>query len=81
MLTHDRIVFANRHLFGHRPCVLLGHIEVTGAGRRVQPDLDGRRLRHGLRSCFGESRSMRDPVEFVGTRLLSARPIESTVNR
>ena len=46
VLTHNRVVFLDDHLFGHRPRVLFRDIEVPGPRGGVQADLDGGRLRH-----------------------------------
>lgn len=61
MLTHNRIIFPGGHLFCHGAGILLGHIEMTGPGTGIEPDFDGRRLRHGLSSCFGASRVTQTP--------------------
>src|SRR5258706_16339135 len=56
MLAHPRIVFLDRHLLGHGPCVLFRDIEKAGIGRAVQPDLDGGWLGHGVflvKQCEG----------------------------
>jgi hypothetical protein len=47
MLTHDRVIFAKRHLFGDVARVFLGHIEKTGVSGADQLDLDRGWLRHG----------------------------------
>ena len=78
VLALDRVIFANSHLFGHGAGILLGHIEVPGARRRVQTDLDRRRLRHSRLSCIGEAWL---PREILGARLLLAYRAESTAKQ
>jgi hypothetical protein len=39
VFAHDRIIFPNRHFFGHGAAVLFGHIEKAGVCRREQFDL------------------------------------------
>src|SRR5687768_8450354 len=56
VLAHDRVVFLDDHLLGHRTGVLLGDVEEAGVGGRVQADLDGSRLGHRNYLCDGESR-------------------------
>jgi hypothetical protein len=46
MLALYGVVFAHNHFFCHGAGILLGHIEMPSARRRVQTDLDRRRLRH-----------------------------------
>ena len=46
MLAHHRVVLFDDHLFGHRACVLFGHVEVASTRGRVQADLNCGRLRH-----------------------------------
>ena len=46
MLANNRVIFPDDHFLGHGACVLLGHVEVAGARRGIQADLDGGRLRH-----------------------------------
>jgi hypothetical protein len=78
MLTLDRVIFAHGHLLGHGAGILLGHIEVPGARRRVQTDLDRRRLRHSRLSCIGETPL---PREILEARLLRQAMAESTRKR
>ena len=46
MLSHNRVIFAHGHFFGHRPSVFLGDIKVSRSRCRVQADFDCGRLRH-----------------------------------
>lgn len=46
MLADLRIVLPNFHLFGHSPWVFLGRVEVPGASRALEFDLNGRRFGH-----------------------------------
>ena len=75
MLALDGVVLLDRHLFGHGAGVLLGHIEVPGASRRVQTDLDRRRFGHGRLSCI---RAAPQPREILEARLLLTGRAEST---
>ena len=47
MLTHNGIIFAERHLFGDVARVLLGDIEKASVSSAEQLDLDRGWLRHG----------------------------------
>src|SRR3546814_4593426 len=46
VLAHDRVIFAERQLFGQRARVFLGHIEKAGIGSADELDLDCGRLGH-----------------------------------
>lgn len=48
MLLGHRIIFAEDKLFRVVARVLLGHIKVAGVRSRIEADLDGCGLRHGL---------------------------------
>src|SRR6056297_3352207 len=74
VLARDGVVLPHRHLLGHRPRVLLGHVEMARVGGRVEPDLDRRRFGHAPSPAI---EGPRPPVMFEG-RLLPARPPEST---
>jgi hypothetical protein len=47
MLTHDGIIFAERHLFSDVARIFLGHIEKARVSSAEQLDLDRGWLRHG----------------------------------
>src|SRR5215213_2751544 len=70
----DGVVFVDRHLFSHGAGVLLGHVEMPGASRRVQTDLDRRRFGHVVSPASGSVASR----EILEARLLAAQRAEST---
>jgi hypothetical protein len=72
VLPLDGIVLFHNHLFGHGTGILLGHIEVPRASRRVQTDLDRRRFGHGRLSCIGETPLPREILEACLLRMDAA---------
>src|SRR4249920_1086619 len=46
VLAHDRVIFAEGHLLGDVPRILLGHVEEAGVGGADELDLDRGRLGH-----------------------------------
>jgi hypothetical protein len=60
MLTLYGVILVDRHFLGHGPGILFGHIEVPGASRRVQTDLDRRRFGHSRLSCIGKTALSRE---------------------
>ena len=47
MLTHDGVIFAERHLFSDVARIFLGHVEKARVSGAEQLDLDRGWLRHG----------------------------------
>src|SRR3954462_8565366 len=53
VLARDRVVFAEGHLLGDVPRILLGDVEEAGVGGADELDLDGGRLGHDSLSKSG----------------------------
>src|SRR3954470_22680052 len=53
VLARDRVVFAEGHLLGDVPRILLGHVEEAGVGGADELDLDRGRLGHDSLSKRG----------------------------
>ena len=59
VLADHRVVLPHHHFFGHRPRVLLGHVEVTRVSGRVEADLDRCWFSHGVTQRFEKSEPRR----------------------
>ena len=80
MLAHDRVIFAERHLFGDVARVCLGHVEEARVSGAEQLDLDRGWLRHGpfllfkkfrkkLRGKTGRAVHMGGPMRIRGAKV------------
>src|SRR6185503_13704910 len=82
VLARDRVVFAEGHLLGDVPGILLGYVEEAGVGGADELDLDRGRLGHDSLSKIemGEKRKRRNR-RLVPRRLCRAKARLSRARR
>src|SRR3954469_23957776 len=82
VLARDRVVFAEGHLLGDVPRILLGHVEEAGVGGADELDLDRGRLGHdSLSELLMAKKRKRRNRRLVPRRLCRAEPRLSRARR